>query len=435
MRRVVSRPRALRGELCVPGDKSLSHRAAIFNAIARGEARIENYLPGADCLSTLACLAALGVEITPERRGPRSLALRIRGREQLGEPAVVLDAGNSGTTMRLLAGLLAGQRLFAVLSGDDSLRARPMGRVVEPLRQMGARIWGRRGGTLAPLAIQGGDLQGIAHELPVASAQLKSALLLAGLQAAGETHLREPARSRDHTERMLAAMGAPIAVHGTSVTIAGPARLVARDFAVPGDVSSAAFWLVAAVVHPEAEVTLRGVGCNPTRAGLLEALGTMGAAITVANVREEAGEPVADLTARSSSLRGVEIGGELIPRLIDEVPVLAVAAAFAQGRTTVSDAAELRVKESDRIANLVAALRRFGARIEERPDGFVVEGGAPLVGTRCESHGDHRLAMALAVAGLNAEGETLVEGAGAVDVSYPGFWDDLETLCGHRPRA
>lgn len=242
--------------------------------------------------------------------------------------------------------------------------------------------------------------------------------------------MREPARSRDHTERMLAAMGAPIAVDGTTVTIAGPAGLVARDFVVPGDISSAAFWLVAAAIHPEAEITLRGIGCNPTRAGLLEALNAMGADVTVANLREEAGEPVADLTARSSSLRGVEVGGELIPRLIDEVPVLAVAAAFAQGQTTVRDAAELRVKESDRIANLVAGLRRFGVRIEERPDGFVVEGGAPLVGAHCDSHGDHRLAMALAVAGLNAEGETVIDGAEAVDVSYPGFWEDLQMLSG-----
>ncbi len=433
MRRVVTRPKALRGELRVPGDKSLSHRAAICNAIARGEARIENYLPGADCLSTLDCLAALGVEIATERRQPRGLSLRIRGRPQLAEPETVLDAGNSGTTLRLLAGLLAGQRLFAVLTGDVSLRSRPMGRVAEPLQQMGARIWGRRGGTLAPLAIQGGELHAITYELPVASAQVKSALLLAGLQATGETRLREPARSRDHTERMLAAMGAPISVRGTSVAVAGPAGLIARDFVVPGDFSSAAFWLVAAVIHPEAEITLLGVGCNPTRAGLLEALAAMGADITIGNPREEAGEPVVDLTARSSSLRGIEIGGELIPRLIDEVPVLAVAAAFAQGHTTVRDATELRVKESDRIANMVAALRCFGVRIQEQPDGFVVEGGTPLVGARCESHGDHRLAMALAVAGLNAEGETVVDGAEAVDVSYPGFWDDLETLSGRRP--
>ena len=428
MQRAVKRPATLRGELRVPGDKSISHRAAIFNAVARGRARIDNYLPGADCLSTLACLRALGVRITTLDASPRALTLLVEGSGALAEPTGVLDAGNSGTTMRLLAGLLAGHEMFAVLSGDDSLRSRPMGRVVEPLRSMGARIWGRKGDTLAPLAIRGGGLRAIAYDLPVASAQVKSALLLAGLTADGETRLREPARSRDHTERLLAAMGARLAVDGLVVRLAGRATLEARDVAVPGDISSAAFWLVAAALHPRAEITLRGVGLNPTRAGVLEVLRAMGARLNVEGVREEAGEPVGDLTVRSSSLKGLDIGGDLIPRLIDELPVLAVAAAFASGTTTVRDAAELRVKETDRIGALAGELRRFGVRIEERADGFRIEGGAPLLGSSCHSHGDHRLAMALAVAGLVADGETVIEGAGAVDVSYPGFWDDLEAV-------
>ena len=429
MQRTIRRPAALRGELAVPADKSLSHRAAILNAIARGSARVDNFLPGADCLSTLACLRALGVDVEIiGDRGARGLSLAVSGRERLAEPASVLDAGNSGTTTRLLTGLIAGQAIFAVLTGDDSLRTRPMARVAQPLRLMGARIWGRAGGTLAPLAIRGGGLHGIAYDLPVASAQVKSALLLAGVQAEGETRLTEPARSRDHTERLLAAMGVPLTREGTTVRVTGPARLEARDVVVPGDISSAAFWLVAAAVHPRAEVTLRGVGCNPTRAGVVEALRAMGADVVLEKERDEAGEPVADITARSSSLHGVELGGDLIPRLIDEVPVLAVAAAFATGRTVVRDAAELRVKESDRIASLAAELRRFGVAIEERPDGFVVEGGRSPRGAACHSHGDHRLAMALAIAGALADGETLVEGAEAVGVSYPGFWEDLKRL-------
>ncbi|MHB1006651.1 MAG: 3-phosphoshikimate 1-carboxyvinyltransferase [Chloroflexota bacterium] len=420
---------AVRGELRVPGDKSISHRAAIFNAIARGTARVDGFLPGADCLSTLACLRALGVQIeqTPAPDG-RALALVVHGRPLLSEPGDVLDAGNSGTTMRLLSGLLAGQPLYAVLNGDASLRGRPMARVVGPLRAMGASIAGRRDGTLAPLAIRGGGLHGIAHDLPVASAQVKSALILAGLRAEGETRLREPARSRDHTERMLAAMGVPLAIDRTTVTVGGPSPLTARDVRVPGDLSSAAFWLVAAAIHPRGEVTARGIGVNPTRAGLLEVLAAMGAVVRVENLSESAGEPVADVTVRAGNLRSVEIAGEIVPRLIDEVPVIAVAAACASGTTVVRDAAELRVKETDRVSTLAAELRKLGVVIEERPDGFAIEGGHPLQGAIVDSHGDHRLAMALAVAGLVADGKTEIRGAEAVDVSYPGFWEDLETL-------
>lgn len=426
MVRSVVASHALRGELRVPGDKSISHRAALFNAVARGEARIENFLPGADCLSTLGCLRALGVEIEQAASTARSLTLIVRGRPRLAEPEDVLDAGNSGTTTRLLTGLLAGQPLFAVITGDASLRSRPMARVVAPLRQMGASIDGRGEGTRAPLAIRGGRLRSLTYTLPVASAQVKSALLLAGIQAEGESALIEPARSRDHSERMLAAMGAPLSVEGLAVHVAGPATLEARNVRVPGDFSSAAFWLVAAVCHPRAELVLRDVGLNPTRTGLLEALQAMGAQVTVENVRDEAGEPVGDVIARSSSMVGAEFGGDLIPRAIDEIPILAVAAACAAGRTVVRDAGELRVKESDRIAALAAGMRRFGVSIEELPDGFVVEGGRPLRGARVDSHSDHRLAMAFAVVGLLAEGETTIAAAESVDVSYPGFWEDLE---------
>jgi 3-phosphoshikimate 1-carboxyvinyltransferase len=427
-RTVVSAP-ALRGELRVPGDKSISHRAAIFNAVARGSARVDNFLPGADCLSTLACLRRLGVRIDEEPvAGRRALSLVVHGREHLAEPDDVLDAGNSGTTTRLLTGLLAGQPLFAVITGDASLRSRPMARVIAPLREMGARIDGRGDGTRAPLAIRGGALRGITYALPVASAQVKSALLLAGLQAEGETALTEPARSRDHSERLLAAMGARLSAEGATARVVGPSALEARDIQVPGDFSSAAFWLVAAAIHPRAELTVRDVGLNPTRTGLLDALRDMGAHLRVENVREVAGEPVGDVTASSSTLHGAEFGGELIPRAIDEFPALAVAAAFAGGTTVVRDAAELRVKETDRIATLAAELRRFGVGIEELPDGFAISGGRPLRGANADSHGDHRLAMALAILGLAADGETIVDDAAAVEVSYPGFWEDLGGL-------
>jgi len=427
MKRTVRAARRLRGTIEPPGDKSISHRAAVLNAIAQGEATVDNFQTGADCLATIRCLRALGARI----ESPAAGALRVQGtgRSGLREATAVLNAANSGTTLRLLAGLLAAQPFFSVLTGDASLRSRPMERIVDPLRAMGARIQGRAGGTRPPLAIEGGRLRGIRHRLPVASAQVKSALTLAGLYADGETVLEEPAPSRDHTERMLRAMGAVI-VAGEGGQRVSPltGELTPLSLRVPGDISAAAFWMVAAAAHPDAELRLTGVGVNPSRSGILDALRAMGARIAVEEERTWGCEPVADIVVHSSRLRGTVIEGALIPRLVDEVPALAVAACLAEGETLVRDAGELRVKESDRIRATARELRRLGAHIQELPDGMVIRGVGNLRGAACGSHGDHRLAMALAVAGLLAAGETTVRGAEAVAVSYPSFWDDVDRV-------
>jgi len=351
------------------------------------------------------------------------------GEEGLREAEDMLDAGNSGTTMRLLTGLLAAQPFFSVLTGDESLRSRPMDRIIMPLRLMGANIWGRKGDSVAPLAIRGGNLKGIDYRLPVASAQVKSALLIAALFAQGSTTVEEPAPSRDHTERFLKAMGANLECEGCRITVfPSPASLTAIDVRVPGDISSAAFWLVAGAIHPDASIRVLNTGMNPTRTGVLEVLQAMGAKLEVKNERSEGGEPVADLRVESSQLIATCVEGEIIPRLIDEIPAIAVAACLAKGTTVIRDAAELRVKESDRISTTVQELSKLGARIEQLPDGMVIHGGGELRGGRCDSHQDHRLAMTLAVAGLVAEGETIVENAEVVEVSYPGFWDDLQAV-------
>ncbi|MCS7206889.1 MAG: 3-phosphoshikimate 1-carboxyvinyltransferase [Dehalococcoidia bacterium] len=431
MRQIVSPPLRLEGEITPPGDKSISHRVAIFNGLARGTARITNYAPGQDCASTLACLGALGVEI--DKADPTSLTIQGRA-GALQEPADVLNAGNSGTTMRLLAGVLAGQPFLSILTGDRSLRSRPMDRVITPLRAMGAQIWGRNGDSLAPLAIRGGNLQGIIYTLPVASAQVKSCILLAGLFAQGETVVVEPAPTRDHTERLFQVMGAAILRDGLTVRLK-PGVLTAKDVVVPGDISSAAFWLVAGACHPQGRITVHGVGVNPTRTGILDALRQMGARLEMANLREEGGEPVADITVSTSTLEAIEVKGALVPRLIDELPVLAVAACYARGTTLIRDAQELRVKESDRIATMVRELRRMGADIEELPDGMRIRGPRPLKGAVCRSYGDHRVAMALAVAGLLARGETTILGAECAAVSYPTFWKHLALLTGAQGRG
>ena len=435
MERVVRRPARLRGTVRVPGDKSISHRAAILGALASGTTTAHRFLTADDCLATLDCLRALGVawRLQEDEPGVATLEVRGVGLRGLREPDGVLDCRNSGTTLRLLAGVLAGQPFTSVLTGDASLRARPVDRVVEPLRQMGAQLFARDGDRLPPLAIRGGALRGIHYRLPVASAQVKSAVLLAGLFAKGETVVEEPLQTRDHTERMLCAMGADLRREGPGVRLEPPASLSPLDLEVPGDLSAAAFWIVAAAAHPDAELVLPGVGVNPTRTGLLDALSAMGASIDVGEERMVGEEPVADICVRSSRLEGVEVSGALVPRMIDELPALAVAAAFATGRTVVRDAAELRVKESDRIAAITAQLRRLGTAIEERPDGFVIEGGRPSGegrGARVTGGGDHRLTMALAVAGMLADGETIVEDGEAVAISYPGFWRDLEQLGG-----
>ncbi|MBE3588721.1 MAG: 3-phosphoshikimate 1-carboxyvinyltransferase [Thermoanaerobacteraceae bacterium] len=423
----ITPPRALKGEVRVPGDKSISHRAVMLGALAEGDTCIENFLMGADCLATVRCLSALGVSFTgPDDRG--RLTVHGRGAGALREPEDVLDAGNSGTTMRLLLGILAGLPFFSVITGDASLRRRPMKRVTDPLSRMGADIRGRQEGNLAPLAVRGGTLQGMEYTSPVASAQVKSALLLAGLLAAGQTSVTEPAPSRDHTERMLQYFGAIIHRAGRTTRITGGQALHGRPVTVPGDISSAAFFMVAAAVVPGSAVTIRDVGVNPTRDGIIQVLKEMGADIEVFNIHEQGGEPVADVRVRHSRLRGVTVAGDLIPRLIDEIPVLAVAGALAEGELVVRDAAELKVKESNRIATVAVELKKFGVDIQELPDGLRVRGGRPLTGARCESHGDHRIAMAMTVAGLAARGKTVIQGAECMDVSFPGFDGILASL-------
>jgi 3-phosphoshikimate 1-carboxyvinyltransferase len=431
MIRRVKRHSAVRGEVTPPGDKSISHRAAILNSLADGIAKVTNFAPGADCASTLSCLRTLGVRIESISANPLTIEMQGVGVKGFSEPGVVLDAGNSGTTMRLLTGLLAGQAFFAVITGDASLCSRPMGRLIHPLRLMGGRIYGRNRDTLAPLAIKGQELHGLNYTLPVASAQIKSAILIAGLFTGqkGRTIVQEPSVSRDHTERMLQAMGVKVTSEGPVVTLVSPAAPPkAIDVQVPGDLSSAAYWLVLGAIHPNAKVAIRGTGVNPTRTGIIDVLQKMGARLKVENERTINNEPVADLVIESSELTAVDIEGDLVPRLIDEVPVLAVAACFAKGTTTIKDAAELRVKETDRIAFLVAELSKMGANVEELPDGMIIRGGGKLNGAKCSSHGDHRMAMALGVAGAVADGETQIEDAGVVDISYPGFWQELDRV-------
>lgn len=425
MKRRVKGCSILKGEITPPGDKSISHRVLILNSIARGKARIENLALGDDVYATMSCLRALGVEITEEGG---TLIVSGVGRTGFREPSDVLQAGNSGTTMRLLAGLLAAQPFFSVITGDESLRARPMDRLIHPLRLMGAEIWGRGSDSLAPLAIKGNKLKGIDYRLPVASAQIKSAILIAALFAKGNTSVVEPAPSRDHTERILRAMGVKLQREGTRIKLTPAVPSAAIDVRVPGDISAAACWLVAGAIHPNAQIKVINTGINPTRSGIIDVLIQMGAKLGVERVRRESGELMADLAIESSDLVATQIGGSLIPRLIDEIPLIALAGSFARGTTTIVDAQELRIKESDRIATTVRELLRLGVDIEEMPDGMVIQGGGGLAGGECASHCDHRLAMTLGIAALVAEGETVINNAEVVAMSYPNFWQDLERL-------
>ncbi len=422
----VSAGGALRGQVKLPGDKSISHRALIIGAISQGETRIKGFLPARDCLATLACLRRLGVRI--RRVKAEELVVEGRGLRGLAEPERPLNARGSATTMRLLSGVLSGQSFLSILSGNRSLRRRPMARIVNPLREMGALVLGRADGRLPPLAIRGGNLRGIEYHLPMASAQVKSCLLLAGLYAKGKTVLHEPGPSRDHTELMLRARGVRLSSFGRTITLEGVGELAAQDVEIPGDFSAAAFLIAAACILPGSRLTLGEVGFNPTRTGLWDVLIRMGMKGRVANQREVAGEPVADLTVEASELKGTQVGGEEIPRLLDELPILGVVAAHAKGRTEITDAAELRVKESDRITTTVQELRTLSAAIEERPDGFTIEGPCVLTGARVRSHRDHRLAMSLSIAGLAASGQTEIEGAECIDDSFPGFWKLVESL-------
>lgn len=415
----------LESTISIPGDKSISHRSVMIGAIAAGITDIDNFLPGEDCRSTVHCIRQLGIEV--EEISPTHLQVKGKGAGGLTEPENYLDAGNSGTTIRLLSGLLAGQEFFSVLTGDASIRRRPMARVAEPLRQMGADVWGRNEGRYAPLAIRGGHLKGINYHTPVASAQIKSAVLLAGLYGDGETAVTEPASSRDHTEKMLQAFGANIQVDGLT-TVVRASSLTARKVIVPGDISSAAFFLVAGAIIPSSRMTVKNVGLNPTRTGILDVLEEMGARITITNRQENSGELMGDITVEGQGLKGVIISGDLIPRLIDEIPVLAVASAVAEGRTIIKDATELKVKESNRLKAIATELTRFGADIQETDDGLIINGQRNFKGALCNSYQDHRIAMACALMGLLASGQTVVQGAECIDISFPGFQNILNSL-------
>lgn len=419
----------LRGTLTVSGDKSISHRAVMLGSLATGTTEIEGFLPGEDCLSTIRCFRSMGVQI--EQNGS-SVKVFGRGLRELTAPAGILDCGNSGTTTRLLSGVLAAQHFNSVLSGDASIQRRPMKRIMIPLRAMGADITSVSGNDCAPLSVHGKQIYGIHFNSPIASAQVKSAVLLAGLYASGQTTVTEPALSRDHTERMLRSFGAKVLTGNfedrPSVTVTETQNLYGTEISVPGDISSAAFFLVGASIVPGSEVVLRNVGINPTRDGVISALRAMGAKIEVLEVRNEDSEPAADLLVRYAPLHGTEIGGALIPRLIDELPVLAAAAAVAEGRTVIRDAAELKVKESNRIRTMAEGLSRLGAKVEETEDGLIIDGGAALHGGAVESYSDHRIAMSFAILSLVTDGEVRISDPDCVNISAPTFYEDLKSL-------
>lgn len=420
----------LRGTISIPGDKSITHRAIILCALAEGESRITGYCRGEDCLNTVRAMQVMGVRIDESFDTLRVFGKGLWG---LSEPEQPIDCGNSGTGIRLLTGLAAGQDFFTVLTGDASIRRRPMGRVVKPLREMGAVISGRKGGELAPLAVTGSRLHGITYTLPIPSAQVKSALLLAGLFADGVTRITEPRQSRDHTERLLSFFGCPLERDGQALVLQGRPKVGwpgTEQFSVPGDLSAAAFFIVGATVIPGSDVLITNVGINPTRTGVLEILTEMGADIQLLNQREQAGEPVADIRVRACSLRGVRIGPDRIPQAIDEFPILCVAAAFAEGETVITGADELRVKESDRIATMAAGLGTMGIQVKEASDGLSIlgSGGRRVRAAVCSSFGDHRVAMSLAIAGLMANGPTRIEHTECIRTSFPEFESKLFEL-------
>ncbi len=429
--KTLTKKTALKGTLTVPGDKSISHRAIMFGALAEGTTTVHGFLKGADCLSTIDCFRRMGITI---EEIDDTIYVHGKGLHGLSESIQILDVGNSGTTTRLISGILAGQTFPSVLSGDASLNTRPMKRIMTPLHMMGADIESCKENGCAPLVIKGKPLKAIRYNSPVASAQVKSCVLLAGLYADGETSVTEPALSRDHTERMLRSFGADIRSEGCTCTITPPETLHAQHIEVPGDISSAAFFIVAGLITPDSEILIQNVGINPTRAGILNVCKAMGADITLVNEREEGGEPVADLLVRSSELNGTVIEGDIIPTLIDELPVIALMACFAKGETIIRDAHELRVKESDRIEIVSRNLKAMGADVIPTDDGFIVnstfgkEQIPALHGADIECSLDHRIAMTFSVAGINADGETRILDSDCVDVSYPGFFAEIERL-------
>lgn len=428
MKRIEPTRLPLRGEIRVPGDKSIGHRAVIFASIAHGQSRIFNLSGGEDNLRTVQAFKNMGVKIWSE---DDVLCVEGNGWNHLSKPDETVDCGNSGTAMRLLSGVLAGRPFASRLDGDSSLRQRPMQRVMDPLSRMGAQFSSREGKGLAPLEIQGGKLKAIDYKMPVASAQVKSAILLAGLQADGITSVEEPQSSRNHTELMIRGFGGEAKVDGRSVTVAGGQKLFGREVRIPGDISSAAFFLVAAAVVPGSEIMVWNVGVNRTRDGVIEVLRRMGARIEFLNQRVETGEPVADIKVYGSRLVGVDIGPEMAARTIDEYPILTVAGALAEGTTQISGVKELRYKESDRIATMTEGLRRLGADVDEREDGMTIRGGKPLEAASVKTYGDHRVAMSLAIAGLSTNGDLQLDDAVCVDTSFPGFFDLLNRMRSH----
>lgn len=428
MKRVEPVKKPLRGNITVPGDKSIAHRAVIFSAVAQGPSRIRNLSGGDDNSRTVRAFRQMGVEIV---RDGDALCVDGKGWDGLRAAAGPIDCGNSGTTMRLLSGLLAGRPFHSELDGDSSLRQRPMKRVIDPLSQMGARIRSRSGNGLAPLDIDGGGLHGVQYRMPIASAQVKSAIILAALQAEGKTVIEEPQRSRDHTEVMLGGFGGRISVDGLTIAIDGRPELAGQSVRIPGDISSAAFFLAAAAMIPGSDLVVRDVGCNPTRDGVLEVLQRMGASIELIDRRFEAGEPVADIHVTGGALRGIDVGAELVARTIDEYPILAVAAAVAEGTTTFSDVKELRYKESDRIAAMTEGLRALGVAVEEREDGMTIQGRGRFRSGAVRSYADHRVAMSLAIAALRSDDGVEIDDASCVDISFPAFFDLLAEICLH----
>lgn len=415
----------LQGEISIPGDKSISHRAVMFGSLAKGTTHISNFLAGADCLATIDCFRKMGIKI--EQEGT-NVTVHGKGLHGLAKPKEVLDVGNSGTTTRLISGILAGQDFDVVLSGDASLNQRPMKRIMTPLKMMGAEIESVNSNGCAPLRIRGKKLKAVHYDSPVASAQVKSCVLLAGLYADGKTSVTEPALSRNHTELMLRAFGVNVEAHDKTAEITPPKEMRATDIVVPGDISSAAYFIAAGLITPDSCIRLKNVGLNPTRDGILRVCRQMGADIQMENVRNNGGEPAADLIVRTSKLKGTVIEGDLIPTLIDEIPVIALLAAFAKGETVIRDAQELRVKESDRIALTVDHLVKMGADAQGTEDGMIIHGGKPLHGATIHCAYDHRIAMTFSIAGINAEGETVIDDAECVDVSYPTFYEQLNCL-------
>ncbi len=415
----------LKGEVTVPGDKSISHRSVMFGSLADGLTEIHGFLQGADCLSTISCFSKMGISI--ENQG-ETVLVHGRGLHGLSAPNSVLDCGNSGTTTRLISGILSAQPFDTTLTGDESIQKRPMKRIIDPLSMMGAKIESQNGNGCAPLNITGSKLHGIHYNSPVASAQVKSSILLAGLYADGETKVTEPYISRDHSERMLSSFGADIHTEGTTAILEPASELYGQKILVPGDISSAAFFIVAGLIVPNSEILIKNVGINPTRDGILKVCEAMNADITLLNKNTASGEPTADILVRSGNLIGTTIEGAIIPTLIDELPVIAAMACFAKGTTTIRDAAELKVKESNRIAVMVENLKAMGADVTETEDGMIINGGKPLHGAVIDSKKDHRIAMTFAVTALGASGETEILDADCVNISYPGFYKDLEQL-------